>query len=70
MESDFFASFHPEANVMDKPSCSTYFHAVLDEEIRVLILVYLHEIETILESHIPCIVDIISKHLVGLPIQL
>lgn len=65
MESDFFASFHPEANVMDKPSCSNYFNAVLDEDIRVLIVVYLHEIETILESHSPCFVDIISKHLVA-----
>ena len=67
MESDSFASFHLEADVMDKPSCSTYFHAMLDEEIRVLIFMYLYEIEIVLESHIPCFGDIISKHLVARP---
>jgi hypothetical protein len=40
---------------------------VLDRKAWVLVLINLHEIQTILESHIACFVDIIPESLIAPP---
>lgn len=55
------------ADVADEPPSSTYFHTTLDKEVRVLILINLHEIEAVLEGHIACFSDIILKTLITHP---
>ena len=65
--SDFFASFHPKADVANEPPDSTYFHAVLNEETWVLILINLHKVGTIFEGHIACFVDVLPESLVAHP---
>jgi hypothetical protein len=67
MGSDFFASFRPKANVTDEPPGSTYLHAMLDEETWALVLISLHEIEAIVESHIACFIDVFPESLVTHP---
>lgn len=52
---------------MDEPPSGTYFHAVLDEEARALILMYLHEIQAIFKSHIAYFVDVVPKRPVARP---
>lgn len=67
LASVFSASIHPTADVADESPGSTHFHTTLDEEVRVLILIYLHEIEAIFESHIACFGDIVPESLVTHP---
>lgn len=65
IRSDFSASLHPKADVAYEPPSSTYFHAMLDEETWVLILINLRNIEAIIESHIACFVNIIPVSLIA-----
>ena len=65
--SEFLALFYLKPNVANEPPGGTYFHAVLNEETRVLILINLHEVETIFEGHIACFVDVLPKSLVAHP---
>ncbi|KAJ9480482.1 hypothetical protein VN97_g13085 [Penicillium thymicola] len=63
--SRFFASFHPKADVTNEPPGGAYFHVVLNKETWVLILINLHEVETIFEGHIACFVDVLPESLVA-----
>ena len=65
--SRFFALFHPKADVANEPPRGTYFHAVLNKETWVLILINLREVETIFEGHIACFVDVLPEGLVANP---
>jgi hypothetical protein len=42
--SPFLASFQPKADVTNKAPDGAYFHAMLDKETWVLILINLHEV--------------------------
>ena len=65
--SHFFASFYLKADVINEPPGGTYFHAVLNKETWVLILINLYKVETIFEGHIVCFVDVLPESLVAYP---
>lgn len=63
---NFAASLRPIADVAYKPPGGTYFHAAFGKVQSNLaaILINLREIESILASHIACLVDFVLECLV------